>query len=82
MVDSGNIILPGQESAVWHFGTLEKFTYKPKRKWPPGDYVTNHKYHVTSLVLVLERQYRQYFFIKIVYIYARHKQIAHKMNKL
>ena len=26
----------------------------PKTKWPPGDYVANHKYPVTSLVLVLE----------------------------
>ena len=33
---------------------LGNFVYGPKTKWPPGDYVPDYKYSITSLLLVLE----------------------------
>ena len=57
MVDYCTMARPEQESDGCHFGTsapLGKFDYRPKTKWPPGDYIAHHKYPTTCLILVLE----------------------------
>ena len=54
MVDSGTMGCPEQESAGCHFGTLGEKLLRAKNKMAAGDFVAGHKYHITSLLLVLE----------------------------